>query len=170
MNTGQINSLLKHVPSYKGAFACNLLPAPRSLPAAYVINTARLSAKDLRSRGVKKGLHWVALVIKKNRHAVYFDSFGLPPLQRDIVNFIQRYCVTVKYSTQQLQGPLTRVCGAYCVDFIDRFAGKGMSHRSYMSRFTQDTHVNDELVVKRVTCLSSARLRSPIMDLRTLLS
>lgn len=172
MNTREINSILHSVPGFVGTFPCNFLKSTNKRPALYVINTAKLSKRNLEEsqNSVVPGKHWVVLIIKKDGKAEYFDSYGFPPTQPDIVRFIEEHSKQrVKWSTQMLQDPLSRVCGVYCVDYIQQ-RSSGVAMKQYLAQFTTDTQLNDQKVVERVTCRLSAQRPSLLLNLKSLLT
>lgn len=69
----------KRLYIFKDVFACDDLPKKFILPAAVVVN---LSKHD------SHGSHCVGLFFDEKRTADYFDSFGFPPRQQDIILFI----------------------------------------------------------------------------------
>lgn len=167
MNTSQINMCLQHVPGFIGTFPCNMIPRVERVPSIFVVNTARIEGSN--KRRVVPGKHWVVLFIHKDRKCEYFDSFGMQPLQKDIVSYISYSCKKLKYNTQLLQDPLSRTCGVYCIDYIVQ-RSKGTSLKKYLAQFTSDTSTNDRLVVDRTTCLLSARRLSLRLNLKSLLA
>lgn len=122
MDTQQVNCLLTDIPEFVGTFACNLIPNPQTLPAAYVVNTGRVRLRKTtknRDQIIVDGEHWVTIILKDTGKADFFDSYGLPPTEPEMIDFIQRNSESgVRYSTQMLQNPASRLCGAYCVDYI----------------------------------------------------
>ena len=64
------------------------------------------------------GTHWVAMFISNFGELTYFDSFGRPPLNDDIKNFVCNNSLTLIYNKVPLQGAMTRTCGLYCLYFI----------------------------------------------------
>ena len=158
MNTSEINLCLRDLNQFIGTFPCNLIRRSTLRPAAYIINTAKLDAQSKADKdGVVKGKHWVAIIMLPAGRAVYFDSFGMPPTESEILKFITENSKNgYTYSTKMLQRPLSVVCGAYCVDFVRHFL-QGMRMEKYLSQFTSDLALNDQLVVKRVTCQLSAQ-------------
>lgn len=183
METWQIDKLLSDVPGFVGTFPCNMLkkpPSRRRGPAAYVINTQPIdlsSSSSSSNKGVG-GEHWVALILKPNGGADYHDSYGLPPIAAEITNFILDHTDTeFKCSAQAIQDPLSRTCGAHCVDYLrQRIGAKGSkkkktdTKKKYLGRFHANLHANDRQVVERLTCQLSPRLRACGLDLKTLLS
>ena len=167
MNTSQINACLKNEKQFVGSFPCNYIKVTRKRPAYYVINTSRWQHRDVNK--IQEGQHWVVVVLKENGKGLYFDSFGLPPLQPDIITYLEKTCPRgYKYNTQTLQNPSSSACGVYCADFIANHS-KGVNLRKYLSNFTSDSVSNDKLVVKRTTCLSSISPPLSRLNLKTLL-
>ena len=82
----------------------------------YIINT---DTSD------KPGEHWVAIYFRNNDEAIYFDSYGLPPLEDYILQFIQRNTRHWIYHKELLQSPWSRVCGMYCINILDQL-GRGL--------------------------------------------
>ena len=103
MNTKQISAILKcdsmTKDSFRGVYAIDQLPSWE--PGAYVVNT---DEQD------KPGEHWVAVFDKE-----YFDSYGLPPLDARLIDFLEN---DYEYNNVQLQQPLSTACGFYCVYYI----------------------------------------------------
>ena len=86
INTYELTSLLNRAPQLKHLHgqvcAKDLLPEEKSLDVkAYIINT---DTSD------KPGEFWVAIYFRNNNEAIYFDSYGQPPLEDYILPFIQR--------------------------------------------------------------------------------
>lgn len=73
---------------------------------AFVINT---------DKSTGPGTHWVCC-IKKQGVILYFDSYGLPPLQ----NLIDNKTCKIQYSTSKIQPDNSIICGHLCVDFIKK--------------------------------------------------
>ena len=86
MNSLQIEKLLAADDKFLGCFPHDMLPPfPKQFPRSLIINTDDSS---------KPGDHWVGLVLNKDK-CFYFDSYGLPILQKNIVkntgsNFMRR--------------------------------------------------------------------------------
>ena len=106
MNETQFKSELPR--GFQGAFACDELKPPSSLPASYIVNT------DPRCL---PGKHWVAIFINKNGDGEYFDSFGSKP-NEDICKFFKRNCSKVYYNTKRIQHDRSISCGVYCIYFL----------------------------------------------------
>lgn len=121
---------------FKGVFACDSLPKIFSLPAAFIVN---LSKHDSR------GTHWVALHIDRTGVAEYFDSFGLPPSQNDILKFIQSNCKRISFNGKQIQHITSNKCGKYVILFIlCKMLGKSV--REVFGKFSSNLSVNDIVI------------------------
>ena len=75
----------------------------------YIINIGNLNTG---------GTHWVCFIIDES-YIVYFDSFGVRPPD-DVKRFIYRFNFKshvngIIYSTQQIQGLKSNLCGYYCI-------------------------------------------------------
>lgn len=116
MNTQEIETILrKHKLTRKffhGVFSSDKIPSKlkinlRTIPMkTFVFNL---------DPSYKSGSHWVALVYKKNGKHIFFDSYGWKPKLASIKNLLQN---NFSSNTQQLQHPLTTVCGQWCIFFI----------------------------------------------------
>ena len=107
-------------------------------PAALVVNTHPRH---------KRGEHWVAIFVNSKRRAVYFDSYGLPPLKKRLVTFLNRNTSRWTYSSKVLQHPLTVLCGGYCLYFLVKKA-QGHSLVSILSSFKHDLELNDRKIYR----------------------
>ena len=110
-------------------FARHLLPQP--IDGSYVINT---DPND------KPGEHWVAAYIKGGR-GEYYDPLGLPPLHKDIMNFLPKKWT---YNDKTVQNIVSYYCGHHCTYYL-------INRRRYtihkiVSIFTDDNVKKDILV------------------------
>ena len=104
----EIEQNLKHDVYFMGCYSPDLLPSsPKTYPGTLIINTVP-SNKD--------GEHWVALLLKKKK-CYYFDSFGLPIMNGNILKFLQRYR-KVTYSDVCILGVYSEKCGKFCIAFV----------------------------------------------------
>ena len=145
MNTYELTSLLNRAPQLKHLHgqvcAKDLLPKEKPLDVkAYVINT---DTSD------KPGEHWVAIYFRNNNEAIYFDSYGLPPLEDYILPFIQRNARHWIYNNELLQSPWSRVCGMYCINILDQL-GRGLDLKTAIHEQLygtgEDPYQNDRYV------------------------
>ena len=161
MNTSDIDEAMAGESSYAGTYPCNRIKLDSNRPCAYIINTNRWP--DDGDPG-----HWVAVVLLPGFKAEYFDSFGLMPLQPDILSFVKKYCRNgLKWNNMTLQSYDSRVCGCYCVDFV-RSRLDGISLKKYLTLFKTDTRFNDSFVLERLTCPSSTLPQRLKLRIKTL--
>ena len=70
------------------------------------------------------GTHWIALYVKHNE-VVYFDSFGVEHVPKEIKRFIGHK--NIKTNIFRTQADNSVMCGYFCIGFIDfMFAGKSL--------------------------------------------
>ena len=122
---------------FRGVFPSDRLPRqylPR--PSALVVNT---------DPSTKPGQHWIAIYVTRNGVGEYFDSYGLPPVLPALSGFLTRNASAVHYNPYRLQGPLTAVCGQYCLFFLLHRC-RDISMNKILHFFTEDTSDNDFLV------------------------
>lgn len=136
MLTHEIEQALNSINSFKCVCSRDQLIKIKkieNLPVCLVVNTD--SSKE-------PGEHWVAILITSNRKADYFDSFGLPPLHRDFVRFLNRVSRTWRYSVKDIQNYSSVKCGEYCISFINHRL-HGRSYESYLQQFRTGSLSND---------------------------
>ena len=68
------------------------------------------------------GTHWIALFCRRNK-IVYFNSFGVENVPKEIENFIEHK--NIKTNFFRIQSSNSIMCGYFCIGFIDfMFADK----------------------------------------------
>ena len=68
------------------------------------------------------GIHWIALYVKNNE-VIYFDSFGVEHVPKEIKRFIGHK--NAKTNISRIQADNSIMCGYFCTEFIDSmFSGK----------------------------------------------
>jgi len=122
-------------PRFKGVYSKNRLP--RRDEGAFVINL---------EDDTKAGSHWVALFVLKNK-CIYFDSFGIEHLPKEIERFIVGLS-EVDRNIYRIQSNDSIMCGYYCIKFIEyMFAGKNLI--DFTNLFSpNDFDKNDEIIKK----------------------
>ena len=139
MDTSVIRKLLRKFKCFKGVYPSDRLPYNFKPPINIIINT---------DPSYKPGEHWVCISINTNLKGYYFDSFGLPPLKKDIIDFLDKKCKKGwKYNKYSLQHLTSTTCGHYCVTYII-FRCQGYSPKYYLSKFNNNTLENDERMRK----------------------
>ena len=90
------------------------------------------------------GTHWVALWT--NNNVIYFDSFGVEHIPKEIIKFIENR--NIKTNIFRIQAYDSIMCGYFCITFID-FIFKGKSLTDYTNLFsTNHFKRNDDTILK----------------------
>ena len=137
MDTVLIKKLLKTFKCFKGVYSSDNIPQFTNFPIHIIVNT---------DPSYKKGEHWVAISINENGFGEYFDSFGLPPLKKDLFNFMTKNCKNSWiYNKLCLQNVTSTTCGHYCVLYT-MFRCSGKSTRDFLMRFSTNQLKNDKML------------------------
>ena len=69
--------------------------------------------------------HWIASYVKNNE-VIYFDSFGVEHVPKEIERFIRHK--NTKTNIFRTQADYSIMCGYFCIGFIDfMFAGRSLT-------------------------------------------
>ena len=151
MDTIIIRKLLKSFKCFKGVYPLDMLPYKQKLPVNIIVNT---------DPSYKPGEHWVCICIDKNGVGRYFDSFGLPPLKREIFEYLQYKCIRGwDYNKVTLQSMTSTTCGHYCVLYII-FRCQGLTNEQFLSKFNSNTLENDKRMKQIFSKFSLAKVIS----------
>jgi len=127
MGTVQITCTLKDIPTFLGVYPSDLLPTFIHKTGTVIINA------DPHTRD---GSHWLAIDFDiPLSTAFYFDSYGRPPSDPNILSFLKHNCAVWGYNTLSLQEPMSVVCGQYCCLFT-RYMHKGITPLHIVRLFT----------------------------------
>ena len=88
--------------------------------------------------------HWIALYVK-NIENIYFCSFGVEHLPKEIEKFIGNK--NAKANIYRIQAYDSIMCGYFCIGFID-FMLKDKSLLEYTHFFPNDYEKNDKRILK----------------------
>ena len=90
------------------------------------------------------GTHWIALYLK-NKEVIYFDSFGVEHVPKEIKRFIGHK--NIKTNMFRIQAGNSIMCRYFYIGFIDfMFAGKILIH--FNSLFSPyDFNKNDRIIL-----------------------
>ena len=123
---------------FKGVYPRDELPEITRKPAALIVNTDMSSLP---------GEQWIAIILKRNGRGEYFDSFGLPPLHKEIIKFLNENCPNGWcYNTVTLQHFSAVTCGYYCVGDV-MLRCSGFRYCEYIQLFTTIPNINDNIIV-----------------------
>lgn len=136
---------------FRGVYPLDYINKTSFRSGVYICNT---------QPSTKKGEHWVAVWISRNRRGYYFDSFGLPPVLPELITFLGK-CTSWSYNKRPLQHPGTSVCGQYCVLFA-RFCALGKIKGMFMI-FSGNTLDNDRTALEYIN--EHFDTNKPLIDL-----
>ena len=131
----EIQQYYQNEPRFNGVFSRDNLPN-NIKNDAYVINLDEYH--DI-------GTHWVALYVN-NKTIIYFDSFGVEHIPREIMKFIARKKIIT--NIYRIQTCDSIMCGYFCIGFID-FMFNGLSLTDYTNLFSpNDLKKNDDIILR----------------------
>ena len=130
----EIQKYYQNEPRFNGVYSRNNLPKIKD--GAYAINLDGHNSIET---------HWIALYVKVN-DIVYFDSFGVEHIPKEIKRFIgNKNIITNIY---RIQAYNSIMCGYFCIGIID-FLLKGKSLLDYTNLFSpNDYDKNDKIILK----------------------
>ena len=140
----EIQEYYQNEPKFNGVFSRDNLPnsiRPKGLRSAvkngaYVINLDEYH--DI-------GTHWVALHVN-NKTMIYFDSFGVEHIPKEILKFIARKKIIT--NIYRIQAYDSIMCSYFCIGFIN-FMFNGKSLTDYTNLFSpNDFKKNDDIILK----------------------
>lgn len=99
----KLHPLTKH--KFAGVFARNEVWQRKGNPETFII--ANTDVRD------EPGTHWMLIFWTKHGLAVYFDSYGIRPVNGDIEEYLLCTSPVYVYNSQRLQGDYSSVCGHY---------------------------------------------------------
>ena len=132
----EISDYYKNEPKFNGVYSRNNLPKTIK-KGAYVINLDEYE---------NIGTHWIALFVKP-KYAVYFDSFGVEYIPKEINKFISNK--EIKANIFRLQAYDSIMCGYFCIEFINyMFDGKSLI--DFTSLFSPHDFKKNDQIIKRI--------------------
>ena len=136
----EIQEYYQNEPRFNGVFSRDNLP--NSIKnGAYVINLDEY--RDI-------GTHWVALYVN-NKTIIYFDSFGVEHIPKEIMKFIESGFPGNKNiikNIYRIQAYDSVMCRYFCIGFIN-FMFNDNSLTDYTSLFSpNDLKKNDDIILK----------------------
>lgn len=136
-----INKLLKDVPNFIGTYPLDLLPTFMPLNTGLIANT---------HPSTKSGEHWVAIFKDKQGYCEYFDSYGLPPMHTEFLEFLSsNLTLGYNWNKKLLQCIECITCGYYCVEYI-KCRSKGLNLFEILASFTTNPYINDIIIKNKI--------------------
>ena len=135
--TYQIDNFLRKNDNYLGTFPLDRLPdLPKKFPKSIIINTDQSN---------KPGDHWIAIVLTE-KHAYYFDSFGLGIVDQQIRQFLLPRYSSIIFNSLCIQHILSDKCGYYCIYFVQNVHNY-KSYYKFLSHFMIDNLKQNDCIV-----------------------
>ena len=138
----EISEYYKNEPRFNGVYSRNNLPN-KIKKGAYVINLDEYENTDT---------PWVALFVKP-KYTVYFDSFGVEHIPKEINKFINND-MTKSSSLKRIKSNIFRIqaydsimCGYFCIEFIN-YMLKDKTLLDYTNLFSPNDFKNNDRVIK----------------------
>ena len=92
------------------------------------------------------GTQWVSLFVKQ-KYTVYFDSFGVEHIPKEINKFIN--INNIKSNIFRIQTYDSIMCGYFCIKFIN-YMLKGKTLLDYTNSFSPNDFKKNDRVIKRM--------------------
>ena len=90
------------------------------------------------------GTHWIALYVN-NKIVIYFNSFGVEHISKEIKRFINNKNIT--RNIFRIQAYNSIMCGYFCIEFID-FMFNGNSLTDFTNLFSPNNfNKNDDIIL-----------------------
>ena len=131
----EISEYYASEPRFNGVYSRNNLPKIKK--GAYVINLDEYE---------NTGMHWIALFVKTNE-TIYFDSFGIEHIPKEINKFIGSK--NIINNIFRLQASDSIMCGYYCIEFIN-YMRKGKTLLDYTNLFSPNNLKKNDQIIKRI--------------------
>ena len=141
MDTTQLIRVLKKYKFTKRTF-CGVIPIDKlpirkiKRPCSFIINTDPSSLP---------GQHWVTIFVPRIGKIEYFDSYGRPPDDSKIMDFIKINGGEWDFNDKRIQGVQTITCGKFCVLYI-AYRSVGISKKYFLNLFTNNLDQNEMLI------------------------
>ena len=140
----EISEYYKNEPRFNGVYSRNNLPN-KIKKGAYVINLDEYE---------NTGTQWVSLFVKP-KYTVYFDSFGVEHIPKEINKFIRSKELghairnDIKSNIFRIQAYDSIMCGYFCIEFIN-YMLKGKTLLDYTNLFSPNDFKKNDRVIKRI--------------------
>ena len=135
LTTIEINEYYANEPKFNGVYSRNNLPN-KIKKGAYVINLDEYE---------NTGTHWVSLFVKAIK-VIYFDSFGIEHIPKEINKFINN---NIESNIFRMQAYDSIMCGYFCIEFIN-YMLKGKTLLDYTNLFSPNEFKKNDRVIKRI--------------------
>ena len=140
----EISEYYKNETRFNGVYSRNNLPN-KIKKGAYVINLDEYE---------NTSTHWVSLFVK-TKYTVYFDSFGVEHIPKEINKFIRfkelGHAVRneIKSNIFRIQAYDSIMCEYFCIESIN-YMLKGQTLLDYTNLFSPNDFKKNDQVIKRI--------------------
>ena len=131
----EISEYYKNEPRFNGVYSRNTLPN-KIKKGVYVINLDEYE---------NTGTHWVSLFVKP-KYTVYFDSFGVEHIPKEINKFIHNEIKSNIFRIQAYDSIMSRY---FCIEFIN-YLLKGKTLLYYTNLFSPNDFKKNDQAIKRI--------------------
>ena len=131
----EINEYYINEPRFNGVYSRNNLPA-KIKKGAFVINLDKYE---------NTGTHWVSLFVKP-KYTVYFDSFGIEHIPKEINKFIRN---DIKSNIFRIQAYDSIMWGCFCIELIN-YMLEGKTLLDYTNLFSPNDFKKNDEIIKRI--------------------
>ena len=126
----EIQKYYQNEPKFNGVYSRNNLPKIKN--GAYVINLDEYESVET---------HWVVLYVNGKSNTIYFNSFGLEHIPKEIRKFIgNKNIMTNIYRMQAYDSIMSRY---FCIDFM--LNGKRLL--DYTNLFSPNDYQKDDKII-----------------------
>ena len=136
----EINEYYKNEPRFNGVYSRNNLPKIIK-KGAYIIKLDEYA---------NICTHWIALFVKP-KYTVYFDSFSVEHIPKEIKKFIGNK--DIKVNIFRLQAYDSIMCGYFCIEFIN-YMFKGKTLLEYTNLFSPNDFKKNGQIIKSIANIS----------------
>ena len=133
----EISEYYKNEVRFNGVYSRNNLPN-KIKKGAYVMNLDEFE---------NTGTHWVYLFVKTNE-VIYFDSFGVEYIPKEINKFIGNK--KIKARLFRIQAYDSTMCGYFCIEFINYMLKGKTLLLDYIRLFSPKDFKKNDRVIKRI--------------------
>ena len=134
----EISEYYSNEPRFNGVYSRDNLPKITK-KGAYVINLDEYE---------NTGTHWIALFVKTNE-VIYFDSFGIEHIPKEINKFIGSNNKKIKANIFRIQAYHSIMCAYFCIEFIN-YMLKGKTLLDYANLFSPNDFKKNDRTIKRI--------------------
>ena len=136
----EISEYYKNEPRFNGVYSRNNLPN-KIKKGAYVINLDEYE---------NTGTHWLSLFVKP-KYTVYFDSFGIEHIPKEINKFIRN---DIESNIFRIQAYDSIMCGYFCIEFIN-YMLKDKTLLDYTNLFSPNELLKEYLKMNNIIELTN---------------